>query len=417
MATRLWTITVVVLGVLIQAHGQLHPDGCNNVQKFLSPIEAELPIRVAGKDAINLGFESPADVSASINAFGFKLFKQVLEEAPEENVVFSPLSIAAATSLLHIGAAGETRAEIGHVLEYVSDCYPFLLQDVLKGYEIDETAAEQLAIATRLFRAESLPLKDDFVNVVGKENVEATDFGNPKEAAKEINDWVADRTKGLIDELIPPEGLDSATVMALVNALYFKGKWAVPFDPKFTAQSPFNGTKGMVDTDFMSRTGRTRFDAKNKIVELPYENGRFSMLIVLSSSNGALTVADIVGAGRFLLESASYEEGEMEVRIPKFSFEKEYNLDRILPQMGMELLFTDFADLSGISDVPLKVDTAVHKARILVNEEGTEAAAATAFTIVPLVAPEEFVADQPFVFVIRDNANGLFLFMGAVSEM
>lgn len=93
------------------------------------------------------------------------------------------------------------------------------------------------------------------------------------------------------------------------------------------------------------------------------------MLIILSSSNGALTVADIVRAGRFLLDSASYEEGEMEVRIPKFSFEKEYDLDRILPQMGMELLFTDFADLSGISDVRLKVDTAVHKARILVSCE------------------------------------------------
>lgn len=413
----MWAIAMLVFGALLRSHGLLPPDLCNSADDFLTPTDTPRPVSVAGKDTISLDFQSPADISASINDFGFKFFKQVLEEAPEDNVVFSPLSIAATLSLLHIGAAGETRTEIGQVLEYVSDCYPFLLQDVTKEYAVDELVAEQLAIATRLLIRDSLPLKDEFVNTIGEENVAAANFENPDEAAKEINNLVADVTKGLIEELIAPEQIDVNTVMAIMNALYFKGKWSIPFDPKFTEQSPFNGTKGIVDTDFMSQTGKLRFDEENQIVELPYENGRFSMLILLSSSTGMVTVADIVTAGRLLLESASYKEVEMEVRIPKFNFEKEYTLHEILPRLGMELVFTDAADLSGMAEAPIKADAAVHKAKILVNEEGTEAAAATIVAVVPLLAPKMFVANHPFMFIIRDNANGLFLFMGAVSEM
>jgi len=411
-ATRVIALSLLVLSITIQSYCQLRPDRCSNIDDFVVPTELEPGSPPSsGKDAIVADFATPADVAAQINKFGFDFFQQILEGS-DGNAVFSPLSIAAAFSLLHIGAQGETKAEISNTLHYVSDCYPFFLQDIIAGYD-EQSVAEELSLATRLYVAEALDINDDFIDTVGEENVVESSFEDTNEAERLINEWVSEQTQGLIDKILPSGSLSPDTLMALVNALFFKGQWQLQFDPDKTFSREFNSTNGAVETLFMVRSGETLLDRQNLIIELPYKNGRFSMIIAMS--NGALGVSELAAFGRVFLNEANVQLENTEIHIPKFTFEREYSLHEIMPELNTELVFTNAADLSIISEQGLQVDTGVHKARIEVNEEGTVAAAADALVIVPLQESRPFVVDQPFMFFIRDNQNGLFLFMGSVS--
>ncbi|CAD7703081.1 unnamed protein product [Ostreobium quekettii] len=408
-------VALLALGSLLQSHAALRPLDCQLNDFFSRP---DISTGLSGKDPAPPSVVA-TDVAASINSFGFNFFRNVLPTSPNGNIVFSPLSIAAAFSLLHIGAEKDTttQQEIGVTLQFVSECYPFLLQDILDAYK-NEDVAEQLSLATRLYVQERLELKPDFVEEVGEGNVEGTNFEDTDQAMEQINNWVSEQTNGFIDDLIAPGQLDPSTVMALVNALYFKGTWDLKFDVEKTTNMTFNGSNGEAQVEFMKQTQEFKYDMENNVLELPYKNSRFSMIIVLNNPDlDSSFQVDLAADALRVLDQPEFVKVSTEVTIPRFSFEESYDLKQILPELGTERVFTGDAELGVISDAPLFVDTAVHKARIQVNEEGTTAAAATNIGVVALILDEVFTADRPFTFFIRDNENKLFLFMGAYSNV
>ncbi|CAD7694714.1 unnamed protein product, partial [Ostreobium quekettii] len=235
-----------------------------------------------------------------------------------------------------------------------------------------------------------------------------------------INDWVSNQTNGFIDDLISPGQLDSSTLMVLVNALFFKGTWELRFERNNTMNATFFGSNGEAQAEMMTQTQEFRYNRDTQVLELPYVNNRFSMILVLSPEGAESSFLVDTAADQLAttLDKPGFDKLETAVTIPRFAFEESYDLALIMPELGTQRVFTNEAELDAISDVPLKVDTAVHKARILVNEEGTTASAATSAAIRPLnFLRETFTADRPFTFFIRDNENQLFLFMGAYSNV
>ena len=246
--------------------------------------------------------------------------------------------------------------------------------------------------------------------------------GDPEEAANYINQWVEDRTNEKIQDIVS-EGDVKGAALALANAIYFKGTWKCGFDPDRTAVAPFRvSSSESTHVNMMTQTARFRYSLNRRlncqILELPYRGHRLAMYILLpknvdglASLEHKLTIYSITSA------FAQLRPRRVSVAIPRFEMTVGKKLPEVLKTMGMNLAFTTAADFTGISPVrPMFVSDVIHKAFIGVDEKGTEAAAATVVIIRkgPPPAPlnQKFVADHPFVFLIRDRVTGSILFLG-----
>lgn len=374
---------------------------------------------------------SEREMVSADQTFAFEFFEHVfLEEAKEddENFMVSPLSLSMALAMTSNGATGDTKTSILSALklgeyseEQVNEYYKKLKEALLKT-----DPSTKLSIANAIFANQFVDIKKEFVNT-NKSYFDATvqqvDFGNPGTVSV-INSWASDNTNGLIEKVI--ERTKPEDLMYLLNAIYFKGIWTSEFDPKNTSPKPFTLEDGSrVDMDMMHQTAKFKYteDANLQVVQLPYGNEAFSMLVLLPREDRSLNeaVSALREDGYWDALRSDLGQAEVVLSLPKFKTEYSRTLNKQLSAMGMEVAFTDQADFSGITDAPARISFVKQDTYISTDERGTEAAAVTTIGIELTSMPMEprrviFNANRPFLYVIQENSTGAILFMGAVKK-
>ena len=365
-----------------------------------------------------------ATVDAS-NRFSFELYRRYSSDGG--NVLFSPYSISTALSMVYEGARGETADEMESVFHFVeepSERRPAVvwIYNVLNGRDRDY----ELHTANALWVQEDYPILEDYVDTVanyygGEAN--ALDFiGAPEESRVTINDWVEERTNDRIEDLFPPNSIHPEVRLVLTNAVYFKGDWLIEFDVESTRKEEFHvSPTESVEADMMSLRG-DRFNYTEtyemQVLELPYTGKDVSMMILLPKENYLSDIESTLSCDELGELIDGLEETAVDVYLPRFTFETKYSMEEDLMEMGMPAAFTPSANFTGITEEDvLFIDIVIHQAFIEVNEEGTEAAAATGVSM-PLSAAapprKVFRVDHPFIFIVRDRVTGIILFMGRV---
>ncbi|XP_064083422.1 leukocyte elastase inhibitor A-like isoform X2 [Macrobrachium nipponense] len=381
----------------------------------------------------------PLDKNANLSGivgFGLDLYKQLTLEKPSENFIFSPYSIWAALVMVYFGAAGNTQAQLARGLRLVDK--PSAHQ-LWKGLELlyrqENNAKMSLDVASRAYFDESFALLPCVLTVFPDE-LRIVNFNNAKTAAGAINDFVRQKTRGLIPSIVQEDLVRSAS-MVLVNAVYFKGLWEKEFKKPSTQKRDFSVAPGnTVSVDMMSQVADFNYGESSqlgsRILELPYAGRHLSMILLLPNTNGneASSLARLVrrlssAALRDALSAGKLESLNVDVLLPKFKFHGELskNLVNALKKMGIIDVFDENqADLSQFSSKKkLAVTDIIHKAYVDVNEEGTEAAAATAAVLVykslqEPPKPVKFHCDRPFVFLIYNRVTNNILFIGDVKN-
>ncbi|KFP95263.1 Plasminogen activator inhibitor 2 [Haliaeetus albicilla] len=369
-------------------------------------------------------------------SFALDFFKHECQEDGDKNILFSPLSISSALATVYLGARGNTADQMEKVKIGKSDnihsgfkALNFELNQPTKNYllkSVNQLYGEKsLPFSVFLALQEYLKLAKKYYNA----EPQSVDFvGAADEIRKEINSKVEHQTEGKIQNLLPPGSVDSFTRLVLINALYFKGKWATKFEAEATRQRPFrinmHTTKPVPMMYLSDKLNCTYVESvQTDVLELPYVNNDLSMFILLPS--------DITGLQKLerelTFENLSawtspelMEKMKMEVYLPRFTLEEKYDLRSTLSTMGIQDAFTKGqADFTGMSENgDLFLSQVFHKCYLEVNEEGTEAAAASsaALTSRSLGATVIFVADHPFLFFIRHNKTKSILFLGRFSS-
>jgi len=365
--------------------------------------------------------QSIVSLQSGQEQFTNRLLQQI-ESNTTTNFVLSPHSIHSVFSQLLQGSGGRTKAELENLLgvtasDSLVEQYRILGQG-LSGEGFKQANLLAVANSFKPKREYRTSLNDGF-----QSDIREFDFGsNSLGSVQEINQYVEDVTNQKIKDLLADNDVDGLTRMVLINAVYFKANWQFAFNAEETFESSFNSPEGSVSTQYMSREADVRMlvdrERQLEILELPYEDPNRSMLIVLPNAGtstqdlvqrlGGLDLASIRTSGRRAMTS---------IFIPKFKLKFKTYLKQQMEQLGVRDLFSRAADLSGISNENLSASEAVHQAFIEVNEEGTEAAAATAAVVGLRTAQQrkrEFFADRPFLFVVYDFAHGVTLFAGKV---
>lgn len=363
------------------------------------------------------------------NAFAFDLYGRLKGE--EGNLFFSPASISTALAMTSAGARGETEKQMASVLHF--DLPPRQLHaaygtlgDVLNA----SNKNYKLSTANRLWSAKNYPFRREYLALTrdsyGAELAQL-DFARTEEARRTINGWVEQKTHDRIKDLIPAGVLDRDTRLVLTNAIYFKGNWADEFQKEATKDEPFRlAAGGKIRAALMRQTDEFRYGEAEglQLLELFYAGGDLSMLVLLPREVGLEPLERKLTAENVERWSSELGSREVELYLPRFKTTSEFRLGETLEAMGMSLAFTDAADFSGMSSSEaLKISEVLHKAFVEVNEQGTEAAAATGVVLAPTSAaprepepPAVFRADRPFVFLIRDQRTGAILFLGRVAD-
>jgi serine protease inhibitor len=357
--------------------------------------------------------------------FGFKLFAEIVRKGTDKNVFISPSSIALALAMTCNGAEGETQQAMAETLELKG----ISLQDVNQANAVLLAALKgsdpkvELVIANSLWVQKDLAFKSGFLQRNGDfygAQVANLDFTDPS-ASSAINSWVKDNTKGKIEDLVTQEELNALTVLVLVNAIYFKGIWKEQFGREETREGPFTLLDGRrKQLPMMSQMGWYEYcECQDfQAVSLPYGEGRISMYIFLPSV--AVTLGDFqrsLNANNWRRWLSWFHKAEGTIMLPRFKVEYEVELNDALKALGMGVAFDSGANFEGMCAGPLWISMVRHKTYMEVNEEGTEAAAATA-VLMSRSAAERFtmVVDRPFFCAICDNATGEVLFMGSIVE-
>jgi len=370
-----------------------------------------------------------AELVAGNSTFAFDLY-QMLRQEGDGNLFYSPVSISLALAMTYAGARGETEEQMAATMHYTltqERLHPAFnaLDTALTSY--DEADAFQLNIANAIWGQEGYKFLPSFLDTLAENygaGLRTLDFVEETEAArKTINDWVSDQTEEKIQDLIPEEVLDAAVRLVLTNAIYFNGKWALPFAKKDTHDEPFTLLDGStVSVPMMSQTKTFKYAEGDgyQVVELPYRDSNMSMLFLLPEAGRFEEIEATLSAESVTAFTEALTPQQVHLFVPKFTFESEFDLSETLIQMGMPAAFSfgaaaDFSGMTGRRD--LFISDVLHKAFVAVDEEGTEAAAATAVIMKLGASPEESILmklDHPFLFLIRDNSSGTILFIGRV---
>ncbi len=389
-------------------------------------------------------------VAAGNTKFALKLYDQLNDE--KGNLFLSPYSISTALAMTYAGARGETETEMAKALQFPSfpdkKGGPLGSERLHAGFsglklglrEAQKKGDVQLSIANALWPQKNYAFRLEYLNLIERDYDSVgrpLDYSNGEKARGIINRWVEQETKEKIKDLIPSGALDSLTRMVLTNAIYFKGDWLAQFKEKSTREMPFKVTPTkIVKAPMMYQKGNFGYyqDADVQVLEMPYKGDKVSMFVLLPNQGGGQTfrrptnppaqkktLADI----EKMLSPAKLSEWIGKVRqtkidtwFPKFKMTSEFSLSQQLQALGMKKAFGD-ADFSGMDGTKrLYISAVLHKAFVEVNEEGTEAAAATAVVIQSRSARRypSFRADHPFLFLIRDKATGSILFLGRYAE-
>jgi serpin B len=372
------------------------------------------------------------------NRFALDLYGRLREQ--EGNLVVSPVSVATALGMVLAGARGKTEQEIATVLHMadlsLEEAHRAAadLQNDLNGRGNERPF--ELSIANRIWIEDDQKLLDGFASLMTKHydaDIGRVDFiGRPDAAVKQINAWASAATRDKIPTALDRDHINDLTRLLLINAIYFKAKWTIPFKEDYTEPRDFFRTKQdkiQVTTMF----GADRFEYTDadtlQILRLPYQGQRLAMMILLTDEIDGLAEIEAQLSGENLAKWTQFENRHVAVYLPKFTFTADLQLNDALAHLGMPSAFDPSrADFSGVdgnkaSDTSLKeqlfLQHVIHRAVIEVDEEGTEAAATTAVskTVTSAIEdPIQFRADHPFLFLIQDKETGAILFMGRVVD-
>lgn len=362
------------------------------------------------------------------NRFALKLLRQVTADTRDTlpNLFVSPLSVAMALGMTYNGAAGTTEEAMRATLELegmslgeVNEAYRSLIA-LLRGLD----PRVRFVIANSLWYRQGYAVKPEFLDAnrtFYDARVSALDFASPT-ASQTINAWVDQQTQGLIDEIVP-DPLPPENVLYLINAIYFKGDWTQQFDPQRTGPRPFHLPDGsVVNVPTMTHgkevAVRVRHFPGGDVIDLPYGGRAFSMTIVVPRESSVDALVAGLTAEQWNGWIATLDSTEREVFFPKFKLENDLSLVGTLRALGMGVAFGCeplTADFTRISEPrELCITSVKHKTYVDVNEEGTEAAAATAVGVGVTSAPQPIVVDRPFLFALRENLSGTILFLGVI---
>ena len=374
----------------------------------------------------------PAWVGDANNAFAGDLYGRLAAQG-QGNLFFSPNSIETALAMTWAGARGDTAKQMAAVLHLPGD------EDINKGFGSFITGLNgvggkprgyELAVANALWGQAGYHFLPDFLDVLKDDygaGLKEVNFKEETEGArKTINEWVEKKTMGKIVDLVGPGALQPVTRLVLTNAIYFKGSWTDKFEKSATQEEVFHSSASEEEkAPMMHRTGKYGYTEGNdyQALKLGYAGGELSMIVLLPREIGGLPeIEKELGTAEGLSRLTDhFDDKEVVVSVPKFRLEQEFLLGPVLGAMGMKDAFGPEADFSGMTGrKDLAISEVIHKAYVDVNEEGTEAAAATAVVVAtmaiaePIAPPPVFTADHPFVFLIRDEGTGAVLFMGRV---
>ncbi len=368
------------------------------------------------------------------NDFAVDLYKQLDKVAG--NFFVSPYSIAVALGMVFVGAKGKTAEEIARALHLDglgADPKTAFLEQVKQAPPIGGEGIK-FQSANALWGADHYPFNQGYIaaiKAVFGGSLTSLDFSNPQAAADTINNWVAEKTANKIENLVSPDALNALTRLVLTNAVYFTAAWTTQFDTYGTVASAFHTDFGLKMVQTMNITDDFSYGegAGVKLLALPYGQGGMRMVIVLPDEvDGLARVEADLDAARLEGWIAGGQTTKVSLALPKFKTESAFDLNEPLQALGIVAAFRpEAADLSGIADVThdrLFVSDAIHKTYIDVDENGTEAAAATAIGFAaagimqgpPPPPPLPFIVDHPFLYLIQDAGTGRILFMGRVMD-
>ena len=363
------------------------------------------------------------------SAFAFDLYQQLKDE--EGNLFYSPYSISLALAMTYGGARSETEAQMANALRFSlpqSRLHPAFnalaleLDSRGEGAQGKDGEGFRLNIINAIWGQQDYEFLTEFLDLLAVNygaGLRVLDFiGATEESRVTINDWVADQTEGRIEDLIPQGLINAMTRLVLTNAIYFNAAWEYPFDEDITQDGVFHLLDGsQVTVPMMSQKesfGYAEGDGY-QAVELPYDGDELSMVILLPTSGQFESFEEALDAAQVDGIIGSLERWQVDLTMPKFEFDSSFSLLEALSAMGMPIAFSGSADFSGMTgNRELYIADVVHKAFVSVDEEGTEAAAATAVVMELTAMPDvvEVTIDRPFIFLIRDIETGTILFVG-----
>ena len=409
---------VLIILVIIVAGGLL-------ISRKRSPSPGVKPEESSG------GSSGVANVVEANNQFAFEYYSH-LKNRETGNIFFSPFSISSALVMTYEGAREQTAKEMQSVLHFPADDNLRRTEYLKIFNELNKKDKKyELNIANALWAQKDYQFLSDYIDTVekyygGKTN--NLDFVKDPEGSRvTINDWVEKQTKDKIKDLIPQGVINDMTRLVLTNAIYFKGEWVKQFDKENTTDEDFRiNENDSVKVPMMQRTDEeAEFNyAENKdlqILEMPYSGEDLSMLILLPKNDDLAKVENSLSTENLAQWKKDLKKQRVEVFVPKFKFETKYLMTEDLKAMGMPTAFglgADFSGMDGKKD--LFISEVIHQAFVEVNEEGTEAAAATGVVMMLGALPGEetkipvFRADHPFIFLIQEKNSGNILFIGRV---
>jgi serpin B len=422
-------IALVVVIVLLIVGGVWYYYGARPLQNYLSNPPAPT-------STIPTSSSQASSTSVANNQFAIDLYSRYAnEKGANENVFFSPFSISSAMAMVYEGAKGQTAQEIGNVFHFPAD-----IATLRSGYQNAFESINNNSSSYTLSTANALWVQNDYQLLPSYTNAVQTyyggsitnlDFANdPSVAASTINQWVASRTANKIQNILSPSDVTPATRLILTNAIYFKGAWSAPFEEAATQNKDFTtGSDTISQVPIMEQTTNFAYADVGgaQILQLPYEGDDVSMFILLPKNNDLPTFEKNLRYQNISDWEGALQDQLVDVSMPKFKIETQEQMSSDLEAMGMPTAFSPTAaDLSGMAAIAnpsqnLYISAVIHKAFIDTDENGTEAAAATAIVIARATAvsssrptPVIFNANHPFMFFIQENKTGNILFVGRV---
>jgi len=368
------------------------------------------------------------------SAFAFDLYRLLSEG--DDNLFLSPYSISAALAMTYAGARGDTEQEMADALSFSLpqdrlhagfNALDLALSEQPDLRESQAGDAFQLNIANAMWGEQTYEFLPEFLDTLAENygaGLRLVDFVRNYEQAREtINAWVSDQTEERIPELLPEGVLDMYTRRVLPDAIYFKASWLFPFDRELTADSAFHLLDGSdAQTPMMHRDERSGYGEANgvEVVPLRYEGFGYAMYAILPPEGGFEAFEASLDADKIDAIVDSVGDAFVDLTMPKFEFDSSFDLPGALKELGMQSAFDPLAaNLSGIDgSEELYISAVVHKAFVAVDEEGTEAAAATGVVTSVTSSPPhvEVALDRPFLFLIRHQDTGTILFLGRVLD-
>ncbi len=365
------------------------------------------------------------------NEFALDLYQSL--RSRKENLILSPFSISLALAMTYSGARGETEAQMEDVLNFgpqemthpAFNALDLVLEDTDSIVNKDSEPM-QLNTVNAVFAEQTFTFLPDFLDKLSVNygtGIRLMDFANnPDPSRKEINQWVSSETKEKVNDLLPENSVTPDTKMVLVNAIYFKADWLFPFDANDTYDGKFNLLDGSeVTVPMMSQHMHIPYFVGDGFAtaELPYAGDSAVMTLLVPEEGRFKEVESLLNDDMFAEMLSNFSLADVTLQLPKFKYESAFMLSDTLARMGMPNAFDpDLADFTGMTDQQaLYIGNVIHKAFVAVDEEGTEAAAATAVTMegVTAMMPNNLlVIDRPFIYFIRDVESGQILFIGRV---